>query len=154
MVIGGYSDINDLSKFIWFKMWQHFTLSNKLHNKILKGLEPIEYMKLYEEADIALIPLEQSDWHGSKSNLKILEAAAKKIPVVVSCVEPYSLDTDAPVFWVKKQSDWFNHLNKLILNKELRNEYGEKIYQWAKSKYNFSDINARRRTAFENLIKS
>lgn len=154
MVIGGYSEINEVSKFIWFKMWQHYTLSNKLPNEILKGLEPVEYMKLYEQADIAVIPLEKSDWHGSKSNLKILEAAAKKIPIVCSYVEPYCLDEDAPVFWVKNQSDWFNHLNKLILNPELRKEYGEKIYEWAKSKYNFADINAKRRTAFDNLVKA
>lgn len=154
MVIGGYSDNNELSKYIWFKMWQHFTLSNKLPNQILKGLDTTEYMKLYEQADIAVIPLEKSDWHGSKSNLKILEAAAKKIPVVCSYVEPYLHDVDAPVFWVKNQSDWFTHLNKLILNKDLRNEYGEKIYQWAKGKYNFADINARRRNAFADLIKA
>lgn len=154
MVIGGYNDANPYSKYIWFKMWQHYTLSNKLPNQLLKGLEPTEYMKLYEQADICVIPLENSEWHSAKSNLKILEAASKKIPVVVSCVEPYSIDTDAPVFWVKSQSDWFKHLNKLILNPELRKDYGEKIYQWAKDKYNFADINTRRRSAFTDLIKA
>ena len=80
-----------------------------------------------------------------------LEAAAKKLPIVVSAVKPYILDSDAPVFWVHNQTDWFKHLNKLINNKNLREDYGEKIFEWAKTKYNFFDINAGRKQLFESI---
>ena len=152
MVMGGYNDMNEYSAYLWDKIASYYT-NNKKHNfKILRGTLPMHYMGMYSEADICLIPLENSSWHSAKSNLKILEAAAKKIPVIVSHVEPYSLDTDAPVLWVKKQSDWIKHINFLINNKSAREDYGEKIYQWAKEKYNISDINKRRRDAFASLI--
>jgi hypothetical protein len=83
-----------------------------------------------------------------------LEAACKKVPVVVSKVNPYALDTDAPVFWVEHQSDWYKHLKFLINNKNARLDYGEKIYEWAIKKYHLKDINIGRKSTFENLINS
>ncbi len=44
---------------------------------------------MYLESDIKLIPLRKSTFNGYKSNLKILEAAGKGIPVIVSKVNPY-----------------------------------------------------------------
>lgn len=154
MVIGGYTDSDPYSKYIWDKMFNSFTCNGQLPYAKLSGLEPISYMNLYEYADIMLVPLESSDWHSCKSNIKLLEAATKKIPVICSNVEPYSRDKDAPVFWVNSQKDWFIHLKDLILNPNKRLDYGEKIHEWAKSKYNLIDINERRKTAFYNLVKA
>jgi glycosyltransferase involved in cell wall biosynthesis len=108
-------------------------------------------MGMYSHADIMLVPLEDSEWHGCKSNLKLLEAACKKIPVICSDVEPYSND-DAPVLWVEKQSDWYKHMNFLINNPKECINLGNKLYEWAIKNYNFADINGRRKAAFENLI--
>jgi hypothetical protein len=83
-----------------------------------------------------------------------LEAACKRVPVVVSKVNPYALDTDAPVFWVEHQSDWYKHLKFLINNKNARLDYGEKIYEWATKKYHLKDINIGRKSTFEDLINS
>jgi len=154
MVLGGYTDSDPYSKYIWDKMFNSFTCNGQLPWTKLGGLEPINYMGLYEYADIMLVPLENSEWHSCKSNLKLLEAAAKKVPVIVSNVEPYSRDKDAPVFWVNSQKDWYIHLKDLILNPNKRLEYGEKIHEWAKSKYNLIDINEGRKAAFDNLVKA
>ena len=154
MVMGGYNDINQPTIQTWNKMHSHFTIGGKLPYELLKSKPPSVYMAMYEFADICVIPLESSDWHSCKSNLKILEAASKKIPCIVSAVEPYIKDKDAPVFWVEKQSDWFYHLNDLILNKNKRIEYGEKLYEWAKEKYNIFNVNEHRRKAFADLIKA
>jgi glycosyltransferase involved in cell wall biosynthesis len=151
MVIGGFNHSNDFSKYLWERMWKDFTDHGKLDNLILPSCDPTDYMKLYEHADIVVIPLEKSGWHAAKSNLKILEAAAKKLPVIVSAVEPYILDEDAPVLWVRNQSDWYKHLNNLINNKNLREDYGQKIFEWAKTKYNYFEINERRKQLFESI---
>lgn len=153
MVMGGYSDHNEASIRIWDKMATIFTNNKKLHFRILRGTEPHRYMELYQEGDIMLIPLENSSWHASKSNLKILEAACKKMPCIVSHVEPYSNDQDAPVLWVKTQSDWYKHIMFLVNNENARIDYGQKLYEWAKQKYNFADINKRRASLFTDLIK-
>jgi len=55
---------------------------------------------------------------------------------------------------VNSQKDWYIHLKDLILNPNKRLDYGEKIHEWAKSKYNLIDINESRKAAFDNLIKA
>jgi glycosyltransferase involved in cell wall biosynthesis len=154
MVIGGYNDLNDRTRNIWTRMVNVFTNYQKLPFRILRGISPIEYMKLYRHADVMLIPLEASPWHAAKSNLKLLEAACKKIPAIVSKVEPYSRDADAPVLWVEKQSDWIKHIKYLKDNEEKRKDLGEALYQWAVSKYNLFNINPGRRECFTDLIKA
>ena len=154
MVIGGYNDENHLSKWLWDKMVSYFTNSKKLEHFILKGTTPDKYMSMYEQADIMLVPLLSSDWAAGKSNLKLLEAAVKGVPVICSAVEPYINDFDAPVLWVYNQSDWFKHLNFLINDKQARLEYGQKITEWAKRKYNLSEVNITRKAAFADLIKA
>jgi hypothetical protein len=84
----------------------------------------------------------------------MLEAACKRVPCIVSDVAPYNVDKDAPVLWVRSQKDWFEHLNYLILNPDARLELGNKLYEWAKTKYNLAEINERRFTAFSSLCEA
>jgi hypothetical protein len=125
-----------------------------LPHEIIKGTTPDQYMHMYKNADIMMIPLMKSDWASCKSNLKILEASVKSIPVICSAVEPYTMDHDAPVLWARNQSDWYKHLKFLINNKNARIEYGQNLNQWAKEKYNIFEINKSRKATFENLIGS
>lgn len=154
MILGGYTDTDKDSKQIWDKMFSYFTAGGQLPYAKLHGTEPNNYMQMYENADIMLIPLEGSEWHGCKSNLKILEAASKRIPCIVSNVSPYNLDSDAPVLWVNNQRDWFEHLNYLILNPIARQELGNKLYEWAKKKYSIETVNIGRRIAFAHLCSA
>jgi glycosyltransferase involved in cell wall biosynthesis len=154
MVIGGYDESNELSKLIWDKMVSYFTSAKKLPHEIIKGTTPDAYMSMYENADIMVVPLLKSDWSANKSNLKLLEASCKKIPVICSAVAPYTDDMHAPVLWVRNQSDWYKHLNLLINNKQARIDYGEKIHEWGKSKYNLFNINVARRQAYADLIEA
>lgn len=154
MVIGGYNDTDVYSKVIWSKMFSAFTASGELPYMKLHATRPVDYMQMYENADIMVIPLEDTEWHSCKSNLKILEAATKRIPCVVSNVAPYNADKDCPVFWVNTQKDWFTHLNYLILNPAARIEAGNKLYEWAKKNYNLTDVNQRRAEAFRNLCEA
>jgi glycosyltransferase involved in cell wall biosynthesis len=151
MVMAGYTQNNAESKRIWEKMYSNFTAGETLPGIRVEGLPPRHYMNLYQLGDIMVIPLEKSDWHACKSNLKVLEAAAKKMPVVCQNVEPYSRDSEAPILWVNSQKDWFEHIKYLILNENARKDYGEKLYEWAKEKYNYSEINKKRRELFATI---
>jgi glycosyltransferase involved in cell wall biosynthesis len=135
-------------------MFSAFTDGGRLPYMKIHGTLPFEYMDMFANADIMLIPLQESDWHGCKSNLKILEAAAKKIPVICSKVEPYSNDMDAPVFWVEKQSQWFEYLNLLINNPSLRETMGNALHEWAKKKYELTDINIGRRELYGSVCEA
>lgn len=152
MVMGGYNDSDPFTSSIWQRMFSAFTAGGSLPYAKLHSTGPEDYMQMYENADIMLIPLEDSEWHACKSNLKILEAASKRIPCIVSNVAPYNADKDCPVFWVNSQKDWFYHLNYLICNPAAREEAGNKLYEWAKQHYNLTEINQRRAAAFKHLI--
>lgn len=154
MVLGGYTGTDPVSKEYWDKVHSMFTNGNKLANRKLNGTLPNDYMSHFEHADIMVIPLEDSQWHACKSNLKILEAASKRIACVVSDVEPYNKDKDAPVLWVKNQSDWFKHISYLVNNPTERVKMGNDLYEWAKEKYNYQKIGTERREAFGNLIEA
>ena len=154
MTMAGWNDSNAISEHIWRKMFSSFTAGCTLPYRKIHAMEPVNYMAAYEHADIMVIPLESSEWHGCKSNLKILEAASKRIPCIVSNVKPYNNDTDAPVLWVNSQQDWFKHLNFLINDKAARLELGEKLYTWANEKYNLEQINIKRRSIFAGLCQA
>lgn len=149
LIIGGYDAANMRTKQLWDKMIQAFSAT-----ELMPSHSPATYMRMYENADICVIPLENSEWHACKSNLKILEAAAKRLPVIVSNVAPYNIDADAPVLWVNKQSDWFTYINLLVNNPNLRDQLGNALYEWAKKKYNFTEVNNSRRQAYADLCKA
>lgn len=148
MNIGGYMADNQTAKEIWEAMANSLTDSKTLPFGIYPGRAPNQYMDLYNHADISLIPLRNTEWNAHKSNLKILEAAAKKIPAVVSRVPPYSDDTDAPVKWVTKQSDWYTNIKNLIHDKKEREQSAAELQQWARAKYDLRKINQVRFAAF------
>lgn len=150
MVLAGYDPVQP----IWHRMFSYYTAGGQLPYMKIHSLPVVQYMDAYSNADIMLIPLEASDWHACKSNLKILEAAAKKLPCIVSNVLPYSLDADAPVLWVNNQSDWFKHIKTLIHEPQTREELGNALYEWANRKYNLAAINAGRSESFRNLIEA
>jgi glycosyltransferase involved in cell wall biosynthesis len=150
MVMGGYNDSDAYTKSIWDKMFSMFT--GNLPSIKLHSASPTQYMDMYNYADIVLIPLEDSEWHACKSNLKILEAAAKRLPVICSNVAPYNMDVDAPVLWVNNQKDWFRYINLLTNNPSLRENLGNELYAWASKKYNFTEINQQRYDAYKSII--
>jgi len=149
VVIGGY---DERSKNVWDIIVSNLTVGKKLPYRTLSTKNIFSYMDLYKEADIMVIPLEDTVFNHGKSNLKLLEAASKKLPVIISNQYPYSVDKDAPVLWVNSQKDWFTHLNYLILNPSVRKEMGEKLYNWACIKYNLDLQNKKRYLAFKYVL--
>ena len=154
MVMAGYAQNNEFTANTWERMYSSFTDGEKLPGVRMEGLAPRLYMNLYKYGDIMLVPLESSDWHSCKSNIKLLEAGCKGIPCIVSNVEPYSRDIDAPVLWVNNQSDWFKHLKLLINDKDARDEYGQKLKAWATEKYNLAEVNKKRRELFCGVVRN
>lgn len=95
--------------------------------------------------DIALAPLFDNRFNKSKSNIKMLEAAAIKIPCLVSDVQPYnefcSLGGD-DLKWLlcRRASDWKTKLTVLINEPERREFLGNKMYEIADKYFNANVI--------------
>lgn len=111
-----------------------------------------DYMQVYDKADCSLVPLCINEFNACKSNLKLLEAAAKKIPAIVSHVPPYRDDHDAPVLWVKSSDDWYKHMKFLSENRDYAAEMGEALHQWAKEKYHLDKWNQVRFELYQSII--
>jgi hypothetical protein len=150
-VIGGYSNTNQFTKDQWDKMVSAFTCGLQIEPVVLGSTTVDRYMDHFMEADIMLVPLEGTAWHGYKSNLKLLEAASKRIPVVVSKVHPY-IEDNPPVFHVERQSGWYVGV-KDLLDPELRLQMGNDLHDWAIKNFHLTDINIKRRSCFQNLLQ-
>lgn len=146
-VIAGY---NDGEGHIWNLMCHWFTNGLKTDYKIYRYTDTTRYMAAYADSDISLIPLVDSKFNAMKSNLKVLETAAKKNPAIVSNVNPY---LNLPVHYVKKQSDWYKHVKDLVNDPQMRIESGEKLFEYCQKHYNFKEINNKRFDIYNKLIQ-
>ena len=147
-VLGGYSDSNLTEQHIWKKMAAYFTADALLPNMAYRGLPVFEYYKMYMESDIKLIPLRKTTFNGYKSNLKILEAAGKGIPVIVSKTDPYLGFPGDVVYY----ENWDKNIRALVEDADLRKEKGRALFEYCAKNYNFEEINDKRRTLFLNLL--
>jgi hypothetical protein len=145
-VIAGY---NDAEQFVWNKMSMWFSNNYNIPTQIYRFTEVFKYMAAYADSDISLIPLVESTFNSMKSNLKVLETAAKKNPAIVSNVHPYK---DMPVLYVNKQSDWFKHTRDLVHDKAMRDELGLKLYEYCNANYSLKHINNKRYDIYSKLL--
>jgi glycosyltransferase involved in cell wall biosynthesis len=96
-----------------------------------KGYE--EYPKFLNkiDLDIAIAPIKDTQFNRCKSNIKWLEHAMLKTPMVLSDVYPYqvSVTHGKDGFLAKSTKDWVKYLSILIENEEKRKEIGENAYK-------------------------
>jgi glycosyltransferase involved in cell wall biosynthesis len=147
MVISGY---NETEGEVWNNMVYYYSAGRKLDLQIYRYNEVTRYMEAYADSDIGIIPLEENRFNAMKSNLKVLECAAKKIPCIVSNVNPYK---GLPVLYVNKQTDWYKNIKELVNNKQTREELGNKLYEYCSKVYNFKEINSKRYDIYKQICQ-
>lgn len=146
-VIAGY---NEGEKHIWDGMIAAFTNGLKLNPKIYNYNQVTEYMAAYCDSDISLIPLVDSKFNSMKSNLKVLETAAKKNPVIVSNVDPYR--GFYPACKVNSQKDWYYWIKMLVNDRQAREHYGNALYDYCNKNFNLHEVNKQRFAIYSKLI--
>jgi glycosyltransferase involved in cell wall biosynthesis len=126
----------------------------------------------YKNGDIALAPIKvygkgvnddnsNNRYQFAKSNLKVIETAFHKIPVIASDVPTYNHDSDwvdgENIFLInpdRQYKDWYKKIKFCINNPEKVKEMGEAAYQLAKNKYDLKVITKKRVEIYKNLIKT
>jgi hypothetical protein len=146
-VIAGF---NEGEKPIWDGMIAAFTNGLKLNPKIYNYNEVTSYMAAYCDSDISLIPLIDSKFNSMKSNLKVLETAAKKNPAIVSNVHPYK--GFYPACHVNSQKDWYYWIKLLTKDPDARKSYGNALYDYCNKNFNLHEVNKRRFAIYNKLI--
>lgn len=106
-----------------------------------------EYMSTYE-GDIGILPSKPTNFNSMKSNLKVLEYAALKMPVVVSKCDPY---LDLPVNYFSGENEFVKQITDLVTDLELRKRSGEELYKFCKKNYNMNPD--ARIKAYEQIIQ-
>lgn len=93
--------------------------------------------RLIAQADINLMPLENSFFHACKSENKWMEAALVHVPTVASWNEELDRVTNNGVdgYLCKSPQEWKETLQKLVDSKELRNQIAEQAYAKVMEKY-------------------
>jgi glycosyltransferase involved in cell wall biosynthesis len=136
----------------WDRMKYVFSQTNAY--KIFPSTNLDEYINFYDQADVALVPLCKNDWNSYKSELKIVEAGCKQVPVICSNVEPYSLLKGRPgIMWVDTPDDWVKHIRYCIKNPEFVKDQGAALAEWVKESYDLLKWNELRKQVLKSLVK-
>ncbi len=118
-------------------------------------LEIAEYLQVLSHADINLAPLKLGLFADCKSEIKWLEAANLKLPTVASPTNVYKRAISHGVngYIAENSEDWFNVLDKLITDHELRQQIGETAASNAVAEYSTVKISADFKTILSQLQK-
>lgn len=99
--------------------------------------------------DIAVAPLEDTEFNSCKSSIKPLEYGANKVPVVASNVAPYKRVNK--VLKAETMGDWIFHLEKLIDDENYRRKKGEVLYKHVKKDWSMDNNWHKWKEYFESL---
>lgn len=110
------------------------------------------YMRGYNGHQFAIAPLGDSIFNSCKSNLKVLEAGAKGIPIICSRVEPYFNSVDKQVVvYADNKVEWHDQMTKLLTYKDLCADRGAALAEHVRLHYNLKDANELRRQVIESF---
>lgn len=136
-------------------------VDNPIWDRILKSIptaspfgyaELDDYMSLYDGSRVAIAPLEMNGFNACKSNLKVLEAGAKGIPIITSRVHPYYNPTDEDVvIYAGIKESWIANINKLLRDEVFYQEKAQHLAEHVREHYNLHKVNKLRKEIIEGL---
>ena len=119
--------------------------------KTILGTRADLYGQSYSLFDFCIAPLREDNFNQYKSELKIIEAAQYKLPIICSDVKPYNFhwDNAGVLFTANTYNDWYNALNaidELLLRGNLN-------YEYCNNHHNLKTINEQRYQMLVDLCK-
>lgn len=143
--LAGYIPDNEQSNIILRNI--HF---KKIYVKENKSLN--EYMDIYNDVDVSLVPLEKNLFNLCKSNLKIIEAGCKNIAVIASKVLPYYNPIDHKfINYAENPSDWYATIKYFIKNPNYVKDKGLALGEHVRENYDLLKINKLREDLYNSL---
>ena len=172
--LGGFSN-NESYKFIEFMFSdQYKALTNDYREYLAKyseednhigdsqnykrlwGKDVFNYARLYNDIDVALVPLVENSFNSCKSQIKIIEAGWFKKPVIASNVMPYTIDCNKKnsiLISPGKNKDWGIAIKSLILNPNKADDLAEALHQHVKANYNMDKVNVVRNELYKRICE-
>jgi hypothetical protein len=143
-VVCGYNDLNEYSKKLWLEIFDVF----QKKGKIFRTRDIHTYMYLYNEADVVLSPLVDTEQNRAKSELKVLETACKGAIVLGSKLYRDKL-IDPSVMLMDDEMSYYKWLRKLVDMKDLRTYIQDNCNKVIET-YPFKPIIEARENLFEH----
>lgn len=126
------------------------------------------YALNYNNFDVSLAPLVESQFNANKSQLKIIEAGFHKKAIIASETDPYTLDLISAVdngnynsngnaLLVnpkRNHKEWAKHMKRLIENPNLIEDLGNRLYETVKDKYSLRNVCKDRVEFFKSIINN
>lgn len=144
IVIAGYKE-NPLFDILV----KNLTADGKIPHSFMPWADSYSYMSNYV-GDIGILPSKSTQFNKCKSNLKLLEFAALKMPVVVSDADPYR---GLPVHYANGEKAWVEQITRLVEDPELRKSSGDKLYKFCKENYDLYKHAPERLKVYEQIIQ-
>lgn len=116
-----------------------------------------KYATMYDEIDILLVPLVDNTFNRCKSELKMIEASVKGVPVIVSDTLPYTLcatpDNCILVNNRKGARGFAKAITRLVRDKDLRDLLTENIKKLTEEggKYNLKKVSEDRLNFYKGI---
>jgi glycosyltransferase involved in cell wall biosynthesis len=121
----------------------------------LQGQTADNYASMYNDIDVALIPLVENSFNSYKSQIKIIEAGYFKKAVVVSSVNPYLVDCNKgnsiQISPSKRGDGWGSAMKSLIFNKNKREDLAEVLHEHVIDNYLMDKTNKIRHQLYQSL---
>lgn len=134
-----------------------FDMCSKVQKPVIKDGLPIDqYMNLYHNTSISLIPLKDNLFNRCKSELKMIESGWCGNAVIVSEMHPYTYlaETGINSFTCKTADDFKKYAKILLGNENLQRDLGGQLQKEVKEKYLLPKINEKRLDLLWNLAKN
>ena len=118
----------------------------------LNGMPILDYGKLYDSIDVALVPLINTEFNRNKSQLKLIEAGFKKKAVIVSNVIPYCYDFTHNNVLVSEDKKWKDNIKYLVKNPNKVEDLKEKLFEYVSARYDIKIVNVERKQIFDRWL--
>lgn len=111
-----------------------------------------EYATLYQNIDVSLVPLADSEFNRCKSQLKMIEAAYTNTAVICSNVQPYQIDGvhNKNVLFSTNKDDWYKQMKRIVLQKNLLKDLKASLAE-LRPKYDLRIVNEIRKQIIQTL---
>jgi processive 1,2-diacylglycerol beta-glucosyltransferase len=120
--------------------------------QITKQVNVTKYMRVYEGHQVAVAPLVDNTFNRCKSNLKLLEAGAKGMPLIASPVAPYNHPRDRDfVIHASTEAEWVAAMTRCRRDPQMVEERGQALHEHVKTHYSLAAANEIRRQVLESF---
>jgi glycosyltransferase involved in cell wall biosynthesis len=106
------------------QVYQLFDRLPESRRMFLPPVQAEEYPYLLGQVDILMVPLRDTPFNRARSDRRLMEAGARRVPWVASPIPAY-ITWEAGGLIAYSAEDWVSHLRQLILDADLRTSLGQ-----------------------------